>query len=169
MKHLLPAQGAVVFDVGANKGLWTLELFRQAGSQISEVHAFEPSKHNFTAIEGVADPRVTLVRSALGAVSGRAPLYYDVPGSGMASLSQRGLAYRDIRMDSQEDVSVITLDDYVAQRGVVRIDFAKFDIEGHEPAALQGAAGVLRSGVLRALSFEFRRKHRHAYLFQGFF
>ena len=31
MKHLLPSSGAVVFDVGANKGLWTRELLAQAG------------------------------------------------------------------------------------------------------------------------------------------
>lgn len=155
VQSFLPTESAVVFDVGANKGLWTRELLKQVGSQIAEVHAFEPSRHNFSAFEGVGDSRVNLVKSALGAKIGTALLHYDRPGSGLASLSKRGLAYRHIHMDSSEEVDVTTLDAYVEQRKIGRIDFAKFDIEGHELDALRGAEYVISSGVLRALSFEF--------------
>ena len=52
-------------------------------------------------------------------------------------------------------MDVTTIDDFVAENGLGTVDFAKFDIEGHELAALRGAARTMEQGKIRALSFEF--------------
>jgi hypothetical protein len=52
-------------------------------------------------------------------------------------------------------VTSTTVDGFMEERGLDRIDFLKLDIEGHELQALRGAQGALEKGTIRALSFEF--------------
>lgn len=151
----LPAHGAIVFDIGANKGLWSRAMLREAGSRLVKLVAFEPSHHNRAALEAISDPRFTLVRQGVSDRIGSAELHMDEPGSGLASLSKRNLDHVGIEMREHEVVELTTLDSYAATHGIDRVDFMKLDIEGHELAALQGAEGLLKSGAVRALSFEF--------------
>jgi FkbM family methyltransferase len=151
----LPAEGAVVFDIGANKGLWSRAMLRQAGPRLVRLVAFEPSNHNGAALEGISDPRFTLVPQGISDRNGSAQLHMDAPGSGLASLSKRNLDHVGIEMRQHEVVDLTTLDSYAEIHGIGRIDFMKLDIEGHELSALHGAEGLLRTGAIRALSFEF--------------
>ena len=73
----------------------------------------------------------------------------------MASLFERHDTFVEDRKYRGMDVEVIRLDDFVLQREIDRIDFMKMDLEGGEFQALKGAAESMRSGILRALSFEF--------------
>lgn len=153
--RLLPAAHAVVFDVGANKGLWSRAMLAQGGTRVARIFAFEPSRHNWQEIESIADPRLNLIKMAVSDHIGEAELFSDAPGSGLASLSQRNLEHVGLEMAGQEVVALTTLDAFCAERGIQRIDFLKLDIEGHELAALKGARGLLQRGAIGALSFEF--------------
>jgi hypothetical protein len=42
-----------------------------------------------------------------------------------------------------ETVDAVTLDDYVRERGLSRVDVVKIDVEGHELAVLKGAVATL--------------------------
>lgn len=152
---LLPADGAVVLDVGANKGLWSRAMLREAGPRLGRLIAFEPSRHNWDEIETISDPRFTLVRKGLAENEGTADLFMDAPGSGLASLTRRNLDHVGLTMGESEAITLISLDAFAVEAGLTRIDFLKLDIEGHELAALAGARGLLASGAIRALSFEF--------------
>lgn len=152
---LLPTSEAVVFDVGANKGLWSRALLKQGGARVARVFAFEPSRHNWPDIEAIADPRLSLIKMAVSDQIGEAELFSDAPGSGLASLSQRNLDHVGLEMAGQEVVALTTLDAFCAEQGIARIDFLKLDIEGHELAALKGARDLLERGAIGALSFEF--------------
>lgn len=151
----LPSTGAVVLDVGANKGLWAREMLKAAGPRLARLYCFEPSRFNHDAITAIADPRVTLVKSALSDAPGTATLHFDKEGSGIASLAHRELRHYGVSMDRSEQIAVTTLDAFMADNALTRIDFAKFDIEGYEYRAFLGGEKAFASGALRAVAFEF--------------
>jgi FkbM family methyltransferase len=152
---LLPPRDAVVLDVGANVGEWSAEMIRVAGSRLGRLIAFEPSSTNHAKLERITHPRFELVRAAVGAEAGEMTLFSDVPGSGIGSLHHRRMDHYGVFPTAQEQVRVISLDDFAEQGNVERIDFMKMDIEGHELHALRGAQRLLEERRIRALSFEF--------------
>jgi FkbM family methyltransferase len=147
----------VFFDVGANHGDWTAELLSRAGLRIKMIYLFEPSPVNQELLKKrfAGDERVTIVTAAVSDKKGSAQLFSDIPGSGQASLYKRKLDYANIVFTESLDVSTITLDDFIMQHAIAKIDYIKMDIEGHELSALRGAAHALASGVIKATSFEF--------------
>jgi FkbM family methyltransferase len=151
----LPPEGAVVLDVGANKGLWSRALLAGAGQRLARLVAFEPSQHNWAEIEAIADPRLMLIRAAVSDQAGSAVLHMDEAGSGLASLLNRDLDHVGLAFGQREEVKTIRLDSICDELGIGRIDFLKLDIEGHELAALRGAEALLKRNAIRALSFEF--------------
>ena len=150
---LLPARGAVVFDVGAHKGRWTRALLARAEARVSCVYAFEPSSANLEYLAAIRG--VEVVAAAVGGRDGSGMLYSNEPGASLGSLYQRRLDHLRATHTPQEVVRVITLDAFAEERDVRVIHFMKMDIEGSELAALRGAGRLLASGRIRALSFEF--------------
>ena len=52
----------------------------------------------------------------------------------------------------------ITIDQYVTNEKIDRIDFMKIDIEGHELSALRGARNCLERRRIQAIYFEYSEK-----------
>jgi FkbM family methyltransferase len=146
--------GAVVFDIGANTGEWTRELLRQR-PDVAAIYAFEPSRHNWAAVEAIGDPRIRLVKAAVSDRTGSATLHTCAPGSPLATLAVRRLDHMNIAFDQSETVPTLTIDGFLATERIAEIAFAKLDIEGFELMALQGAAQALAAHRIRALAFEF--------------
>jgi FkbM family methyltransferase len=152
--QLVGGQSArVVFDVGASTGVVT-RLYRSRFPEAS-VYAFEPSP---TAAEAFAkatgtDPKVTLVRAAVGDAAGTATLHLH-PASETDSLlpdDPRSAVANgpDILLSKgRVDVPVVTIDQFCADRGIAAIDVLKMDIQGYERHALAGAAGMLARGAV---------------------
>lgn len=151
----LPTSDAVICDIGANRGDWVREMLRQAGSQVGRIYAFEPSKHNHPLITAIEDPRITLIEKAVSNSRGNAVLHYDLPGSGLASLTNRRLDHYGIMMSLEEHVPLIRLDDFIEENKLRKIDFVKIDIEGHELDALKSAEQALKRKMIHAMAFEF--------------
>ncbi len=151
ISHLLPARGAVVFDLGANRGQWTRELYRLAGDRVARVFAFEPSQACAEALASLPFAGLTVVGSAVGSRRGNAVLHSDRSGSIHGSLHHR----YDFPQGVREKVGVVTLDDLVATTDLEVIHFLKMDIEGNELEALRGASALLGARRVCALSFEF--------------
>ena len=147
----------VVFDVGANQGQF-LGMARAALDGVaSTIHCFEPGKATFSMLRNGRETIANVVFNnvAVGREAGHATLWYDKEGSGIASLTQRDLSHFGVEFSESETVATITLDAYAAANGISRIDLLKLDIEGHELDALAGAAGLLQSGVVGMVLFEF--------------
>lgn len=149
------ARAPVLFDVGANVGEWTRAA--KTVSPDATIHAFEPSQVHRTHFTGNTKDLgdVHLSACALSAEAGSATLYKDAEVTGLASLTQRDLSHLGVEMDRTETVALRTLDDYCAEAGVTHIDFLKIDVEGHELDVLIGAQGMLGSGNIGAVQFEF--------------
>jgi len=156
---LLPSSARVaptVCDVGANRGDWTVELLNQTST--AAVHCFEPSSAAFQRLSEMlgGDTRCTLVNTGLGVSAGRAMLFSDIEGSGLASLTRRRLQHFGIDMPMTEPITVTTLDEYCVQHGIAP-DLIKIDVEGHELDVLHGARRTLESASV--VQFEFGGTH----------
>ncbi len=132
--------GWVVADVGANIGYYTLLFARHVGRS-GCVHAFEPSATTYEALMRNVllnkANNVRVHRVALADTCGKAPLIWGPP-------SNRGkdrLAYACEL--GHELIQVITLDRFVSEQRVERLDLVKVDIEGSEQRFLSGAAETL--------------------------
>lgn len=149
-----------VIDVGANIGS-TVKQYRHFFPEAT-IHAFEPSPEWSELLHSQFDddPKVVLVSSAVGAEEGFADLNISV-GPKMHSLLRRP-DRNDIRSNPRaairEVVSVplTTIDNYVAQSQIGRIDLMKIDTEGAERLVLQGASQSLEEGRIVAIGIEIR-------------
>ncbi len=139
---------AVVFDVGANVGIWTQSLLTQSG-QAGQVlvYAFEPCRETVkTLAENVRlwgmERKVTINPVALSSKTGLASFY-----SAGANVGINGL-YPDVQSLGRtvEEVETITIDDFCGCNGIAQMHFLKIDAEGHDMEIMRGAGEMLRRG-----------------------
>ncbi len=96
---------------------------------------------------------------ALSNVNGKQKLYYDTPGSALASLTKRRLEHFNTSMNHSEIVETTRFDDfwkttdtYLKNPNTI-IDYVKIDVEGHELDVLEGFGNLLdKIGIIQ---FEF--------------
>jgi FkbM family methyltransferase len=156
LRHLVHP-GDVVYDIGANLGLYSRFLVTCLGAE--RVVAFEPVAENRAllahnlAIGGIAD-RVTVLDVALADEDGSAEFQLDdmqstsgtlsaVTGGG-ASEGRRNLGLGPLT----RKVSCRRLDSLLAE-GLPRPDVIKLDVEGAEALVLAGADQILRGAAPR--------------------
>ncbi|WP_332897137.1 FkbM family methyltransferase [Haladaptatus sp. CMSO5] len=144
-----------IFDVGANIGGFT----EMADSFVfpATFHLFEPQKNLVNDLETkyLKDDRKMVNSFALSDASGEDTLYYDIMGSGLASLSKRNLDHFNISFEKSESVNVRTVDWYCEQHDINHIDLLKIDVEGYELNVLKGAKQMISSHSVDYISFEF--------------
>lgn len=141
LKSLLRATD-IVFDIGANIGWYTVLCARIATQ--GRCHAFEPSPAAFGRLKKNCELNglnLRLNNVALADTEGTATLYsFKSLGLGFSSLSPLG------RTDySSATVRLTTLDGYVRENGIKKVDLIKMDVEGAEMSVLAGAEAVLRA------------------------
>jgi len=160
----LPEEGARVFDVGANIGLFTLWVNQH--SQGARVFAFEPSPPTFEVLRTNAelyDLDVELFNCGIGdregfktftfypKVSASSGFYADAAedeavtrafiGHQGGELAEYADELLEGRFDSRSfECPVRTLSSIIAERGVERIDLLKVDVEKSELQVLEGIA-----------------------------
>jgi FkbM family methyltransferase len=136
-KFLQP--GMCVLDIGAHHGLYTLLASRRVGSG-GKVIAFEPSpRERRLLIQNLrlnSCSNVRLESCALGNEHARSDLYL-VQGREDGCNSLRPPA--TTAPTQTVLVDVISLDDYLLNAGVKKVDFVKLDVEGAEREVLRGA------------------------------
>lgn len=140
--------GMVCLDIGSNLGEIALHMALRA-SPGGRVYAFEPVPHIFRRLEehSRANNLAEVLRPYNMALSNRngsitlhcADLSADNQGLGsVVTTSADGL-------DQDIEVPTMTLDAFVAQEGVPKVDFMKIDIQGGEIFLLQGGEATLRA------------------------
>lgn len=162
--HLEP--GDLFIDVGAHWGIFSLHAATRHRGQV-KVLAIEPHPGNVAPlVRAVAanglESVIEVVSVAAGEVPGTAPLIFN---STMGhSLHAFGLPAGAKRL-GELTVPVLPLDLIVGERRDLadRRIIMKIDVEGYEPEAVAGAAGLLSSGRVAAIIWE----HGSAYCATG--
>lgn len=135
--------GMIVADVGANIGYYTIQLSKIVGSN-GQVYAFEPFSpfrerlidhlhwnncHNVILSGfGLSDKIVT-----------NRQIYFAGNKSGSATL----VSLDDPSFSEAANVNLNTLDNYVDEIGITKLDFIKVDIDGYEFKFISGALDSL--------------------------
>jgi FkbM family methyltransferase len=145
----LVREGDVVFDIGANFGLFTRFLSEAVGAS-GQVHSFEPTFDMFDVLShstrSMGLENVSCHNFALSDKPGRATMSIPIRGDGSrnhyeASL-EPGNAGRPGEVESFT-TEVITLDGFCEAAGITHVDFIKCDVEGHEISVLRGACELI--------------------------
>lgn len=132
--------GWTCLDVGANVGAVALALAKFVGPG-GKVYAFEPGPPNQHRLRNNFALNPTLLARtellACGVADQPGELWWaEEPGNpGNALLSDKGT----------HKIPVITLDAFLSDRQLTRVDFLKIDVEGMELQVMQGAANLLRT------------------------
>lgn len=149
--RLCPDPLGVVIDCGANVGEWSAALTKLR--QPARLVQIEPDPG---LAAGLRDrfPGGTVVEKALSDRDDEeVAIFADKPGSVLTSLYRRDLRAFNSTMVDRGIVRTTTLPSLMAELRIEEIDLLKIDIEGHELAALRGAAGALAR--VKVLQFEF--------------
>ena len=139
----VPRHGWIVFDVGANVGIFTA----QQASRGAHVYAFEPNPNCYerlrkTIANNRLDERVTAFNCAVGSACCTGQLVVSVGMTTQGFVLPSGKpANTNINGPT---VSITTLDDVVKSYGVEQIDLLKMDVEGGEVEVLRGATRTLK-------------------------
>ena len=131
-------KGDIVFDCGANMGLFSATVAERA----EMVYAFEPSSIIISDyLENMKDiySNISIQPFALSDTKGETVFSYNVNNIGAS-----GIGKNDHDDCIKERVSLISIDQFVEEKGIKRVDFIKADIEGAERQMLAGARHTLK-------------------------
>ncbi len=146
--------GDVVFDVGANAGLFTVIAARQVGAN-GRVYAFEPGQrelellHHNVSINNLTN--ITIIPYAISDRNGTAQFAVASDGA-LSSLGKTN--HPEQKIIGWETVQTITLDSFAKDQGIARVDFLKIDVEGAERSVVRGAAAILADNPRLNVLFE---------------
>ncbi len=137
----------VIFDIGANTGIYS--LVAKTINTTSKVYSFEPSNHTYTKLQQnnlINKFDIKCEQLALSSSTGE-QTFFDTPDHNQtsASLSPKKLKeWSGYEGDIVEyKVRTITLSDYIELNNINKIDLIKLDIEMHEPEAIKGLGKYL--------------------------
>jgi FkbM family methyltransferase len=132
-------QGDLVFDVGA----WYGDFAALAAVEFGAVvYAFEPDNKNYDMLQKTIDLNAGMrgeiipVKVGVGANKSKAFInLYNQNWRGGADISEK----------HGQACDITTIDDFVHENNVQKVDFIKADIEGFEREMLKGATATLRT------------------------
>ncbi len=161
MRHAcrqLAGQQAVVFDIGANVGDWSLEI-RQGLEDASTIYAFEPCRQTYQRLcERVAEQTTAVdvvpINAGCGDAPGHASLHVHGALAGSNSLFDRQ-TLRDARPQESEVVVIHQVDRFCQEHGIAAIDLMKLDVEGAELDVLHGCQHLLAEQKIGCIQFEY--------------
>ena len=129
-------KGDVVLDVGAWYGDFSLLAAKVFNA---EVYAFEPSDRNFEmllktiALNNLGD-KIHTVKAGLGNCAAQLRFENNLANSDGSKISNQG----------DELITVTTIDDFVTENELSRVDFIKADVEGYEREMLKGGVKTMQ-------------------------
>jgi FkbM family methyltransferase len=140
-----------IFDVGANKGSWSLaahKLFPKA-----KIHAFEIAQPTalllFHNLQGI--PNVIVNDFGLGEQAGKTKIRYYKKEDYLTT----GVDYQSASVPLFLTGTLEQGDYYARKKNIHHIDFLKIDVEGMEHHVLHGFANMISTHAIDVIQFEY--------------
>jgi len=129
--------GMVLMDVGANIGYYSLSAASQTQDQAT-IYAFEPEPGVLASLrDNIALNSFKSIKPfdrALADKRGVLRLNVD-----QANMGKHSLVQADGGNSRQIEIQTLTMDEFVREQGISRVDLIKIDVEGAEGMVLAGA------------------------------
>jgi FkbM family methyltransferase len=147
--------GMIFFDVGANAGLFAITAAKKIGGK--SVFAFEPCSSTSELLRRNLKLNhlddVNVVQMALGDSVGEGVLQVNADGKdGLNTLGQA--THPSSKVVGQEGVRISTVDVFMKEQNIPRVDVMKVDIEGAELMMFRGARGLLERADAPVILYE---------------
>lgn len=138
--------GAVIIDIGAHIGLFSVIASQVAGAT-GKVFAFEPAPSTYALLQKTVSinhkqQSIETFQKAVGKESGKITFFIS---DDQADNSNSLVQYKEDRSLHGIDVDVTSIDNFVAEKNISKLDFIKIDVEGAEYDTLQGAVNTLKN------------------------
>jgi len=137
----LAKRSSTVFDIGANIGYFA--LLASLANEKSQVVAFEPSPRHFAWLQANlllnTATNVAAVQAAVSSEDGSLKLHLTEDGATSSLIS--GFREQVVPIE----VPSLSLDSYVAQNRIGRVDLIKIDVESGEPLVFEGMRTLLKN------------------------
>ncbi|MDR3704385.1 MAG: FkbM family methyltransferase [Paludibacteraceae bacterium] len=126
-------------DIVIDAGAWIGDFSAYASVKGAKVFAFEPGKHILKYLYKTSElnSNITVVEKGLSDESGISYLTNSVGDSSSNQIVTSG--------DSDDQIELISIDNFVKENNLQRVDFIKADIEGFERNMLLGAKQTLKT------------------------
>lgn len=125
---------SVFFDIGANVGYFSL----LAATKVTEgyIHSFEPDKPTFAYSDSIRtiNQLTNWTTNNVGVGERTETLYYQLGYSSTTGF---------ISDTGGEATHIVSLDEYVTQHKITKLDLIKIDVEGYGGHVLRGATKVI--------------------------
>jgi FkbM family methyltransferase len=139
-------EGNIVLDIGAYSGVTSI-IFAQRVGPRGHVYAFEPDKTNYDCakiniemaerVMGLGN--ITLLNKAIWSHSNGVMFSHE------GSMGSSAVAITGGGRGTESTIPSISLDDFLQENNLSRVDFVKLDIEGGEIEMLKHSKDTLRS------------------------
>jgi len=145
----------VIFDVGANIG----EYAAMFVDKNKEIYCFEPHPYTFQRLNDfvLAHKNIKAFNVGLSDKDGKNILYDHINRSGTTNASLYKEIITDLRNKEVEEfeIKLMTLDSFVKENEIKRLDMIKIDVEGNEMRVLKGAKKCISDLNIKVIQFEF--------------
>lgn len=159
-KYLNYRDDSIIFDVGANRGEYSLTLTKKF--PFARVYSFEPNSYTFEVLkENLKDTSVKVFNHGFGNKESRSEIYVYENNT----ISEHASLYKEFaKVISPElgkldilpvEIELKTIDGFCIENNIGNIDFIKIDVEGHELSVLEGALNMINHSKIKIIQFEF--------------
>lgn len=126
-------------DIVIDAGAWIGDFSAYASKKGAKVFAFEPCSETVKYLKKTQElnPNIHIIEKGLGDKQGVGFLLNNSSNSGANKIIEEN--------PYAERIGIISLDEFVTENNIEKIDFIKADIEGYERYMLTGAKNVLKN------------------------
>lgn len=140
---------SVILDCGANIGIFS--LYASFLSPKGRIYSFEPTKATFgilkkNIISNNLQNNIFVLNTALGDKKGKTKLIVsdNNMGGGNMILDSDFLKGKESNYDKTEFIEMTTIDDFIKENNIQKVDFIKIDTEGYEKQILKGGQKTIK-------------------------
>lgn len=141
----------LTIDIGAHLGLFTILLADRVGPS-GKVYSFEPGSENYKQLKLNLElnqlSQAVPINRALSHVSAHTHLILNERSNAGHFLEEINNRHRASQKQLSEEIETITLDEFVEDEKIKKIDLIKMDAERSEDLILEGAKRTLASGMI---------------------
>ena len=153
MRRFVSTDAPVILDIGANVGQ-TAERFR-VNFPSSVIHCFEPGTETFKALREkfATTKNVHVWPQAVGSNVGKQTFAENTEPDMSSFLELSATGWGEVKTRAVVDVT--TVDQFVRDQDLAKIDILKSDTQGYELEVFKGAEETMRANRIGLVYFEF--------------